>query len=72
MTTSASYTILMRQAQMTAHTYMLSAISDIDERLGEGYAKAHPELIGAYMLTAAIDMGAATIVKEIGEAIDGH
>jgi hypothetical protein len=36
---------------MAAHDYMMKAISDIDE-LGKGYAKAHPELIGAYMRTA--------------------
>lgn len=34
---------LFRQAPMTAHDYMLNAISDIDKRLGKGYAKQHPE-----------------------------
>ena len=38
---------------------MLNAIADIDERLGKGYAKQHPELIAAYMHTAAIDFATA-------------
>ena len=56
---------LLRQAPMTAHDYMMKAISDIDELLGEGYAKKHPELIGAYMQTAAIDYGSAIIARAI-------
>ena len=46
---------LMRQASMTANDYMWDAIRDIDILLGEGYAAKHPELIGAYMQTAAQD-----------------
>jgi len=65
----ADYTTLLRQAHMTAHDYMLHAVADIDERLGKGYAKEHPELIAAYMWTAAADFGRASIAKELGEAI---
>ena len=43
----------MRQAYFTAHDYLMHAIHDIDEQLGKGYAKQHPELIVAYMQTAA-------------------
>jgi len=56
---------LLRQAPMTAHDYMMKAISDIDELLGKGYAKQHPELIAAYMQTASIDFGAAVIARAI-------
>ena len=45
----------MRQASMTADTYLADAITDIDKHLGEGYARQHPELIAAYMRTAAQD-----------------
>lgn len=48
-------TTLMRQAVMTACDYMANAIQDIDYRLGDGYAADHPELIAAYMKTAAQD-----------------
>ena len=50
---------------MTAHDYMMKAISDIDELLGKGYAKQHSELIAAYMQTAAIDFGTAIIARAI-------
>ena len=50
---------------MTAHDYMLKAISDIDELLGKGYAKQHPELIAAYLQSAALDFGAAIIARAI-------
>jgi hypothetical protein len=64
----ADYTTLMRQAYMTADDYMLNAKHDIDKTFGEGYAKAHPELVAAYMKTAAMDLSAATLTKELGEA----
>jgi hypothetical protein len=43
---------LFRQASMTAHTYFHEAIEYIDKAFGEGYAEAHPELVGAFMRTA--------------------
>jgi hypothetical protein len=49
---------LMRQASSTAHDYMHRAIHDIDEEFGEGFAKAQPSLVGAYMQTAAADFAA--------------
>jgi hypothetical protein len=56
---------LLRQAPMTAYEYLLSAIDHIDQKLGKGYAKQHPELIGAFMQSAAIDLGAAVIARAI-------
>ena len=64
-TIEASNGTLMRQAQGTADTYMLAAVRDIDEILGKGYAAKHPELIAAYMQTAAIDLGSAIIARAI-------
>jgi hypothetical protein len=55
----------MRQAPMTAHEYLLSAVDHIDLKLGKGYAKAHPELIAAFMQTSALDFGAAVIARAI-------
>lgn len=63
----AGNSTLLRQAPMTAHTYLTCAIHDIDEVLGKGYAKAHPELIAAYMQTSAIDLAGAVIAR----ALDG-
>lgn len=46
---------LATQASMTAVEYLTAAIVSIDSKLGEGYAKAHPDLIGAFMRTSAQD-----------------
>ncbi len=59
---------LMRQAPMTAETYLIDAIASIDERLGEGYAKANPSLVGAFITASSIDFGAAIIARAL-EAI---
>lgn len=45
----------MRQATMTAHEYLIKAITSVDDLLGPGYAKAHPELVGALVQAAATD-----------------
>lgn len=61
----ASNQTLMRQGAMTADEYLRSAIDHTDDQLGKGYAKAHPELIAAFMQTAAIDAGAGVIARAI-------
>jgi len=66
---SAGNSTLLRQAPITANEYLMSAIDCIDAKLGKGYAKAHPELIGAFMQTSAIDLGTAVIARAI-ESID--
>jgi hypothetical protein len=70
MTISIGYDALLRQAGMTAHDYMLAGITSIDDLFGKGYAKAHPELLAAYMQTAAIDFHSAIIVKDLGGALE--
>lgn len=45
----------MEQAGWTADTYLGAAIKYIDKRFGKGYAKKNPQLVGAFMQTAAID-----------------
>lgn len=62
---TADSTTLMRQAPMTANTYLDAAIEGIDGRFGKGFAKAHPELVGAYLQTCALDFGAAVIARAI-------
>lgn len=60
---AADFTTLYRQASMTAEGYLQKAISSIDEALGEGYAAEHPELIAAFMATAASDCNTAVSAK---------
>jgi hypothetical protein len=61
---------LMKQASMTAHDYLQEAVKSIDGEFGEGYARKNPALVGAFMQAASMDMGAVTISKAIGEAIE--
>ena len=68
----ASAETLMRQAGYTAEEYMRAAIKSIDEMLGAGYAKNNPELISAFMQTAALDYKAASDLagcQKIAESI---
>ena len=67
---SAYSTPLMKQATMTANSYLLDAVNYIDRMLGDGYAKAHPELLAAFMQTAAVDFAGATYIGSKQEARD--
>jgi hypothetical protein len=44
---------LLRQASITANDYMLDAKARIDAAFGTDYAYEHPELVAAFMRTAA-------------------
>lgn len=46
---------LSKQGLMSAADNMRRAVEDIDGTFGKGYAKAHPELVGALVMAAAID-----------------
>lgn len=62
---------LLRQASITADEYLTEAIKSIDKRFNEkGYAKAHPELVAAFMKVAASDMNYASLAKAQSEAIE--
>jgi hypothetical protein len=58
---------LVRQASMTADTYLGQAVVRIDDHFGEGYAKGHPELVGAFMRTAATDFATSVFAKAVGD-----
>jgi hypothetical protein len=65
-----TYTELMQQSMMTAHDYMNHAKRDIDEMFNDGYAEQHPELIAAYMKTAAIDYATTAGLQKISESLE--
>lgn len=46
---------LMEQAGDTASSWLRTAIIEIDETLGLGYSKKHPELIAGFMQAAGAD-----------------
>jgi hypothetical protein len=60
---------LMRQAGYTADEYLKAGIEDIDKRLGKGFAKAHPELLAAYMHTAAADFASTFVTDQVTAAL---
>lgn len=72
-TTTAGFFTLMNQATMTTHTYLTQTIKYIDEELGEGYAKKHPELMGQMIIAASNDYSAGVMslkMQELSEVVD--
>ncbi len=59
---SAGWETLLRQASITAEVYFQEAVAMIDSKFGEGYAKKHPELVGAFMNAAARDFASSSQV----------
>jgi hypothetical protein len=49
----------------SADYYLECAVKSIDAKLGEGFAKKHPELIAAFMQTCAIDFGLSIISRSV-------
>jgi hypothetical protein len=66
----ASYSDLHRQSLMSAEARLEVAIRVIDDRLGSGYAKTHPELIAAFMGSATADQNYAALAKALSGALD--
>ena len=58
------------QAHMSAHDWMNRAVAAIDEKFGDGFARAHPELVGAYMQTCALDFMASFSTSELSGALE--
>jgi hypothetical protein len=61
---------LLEQASMKTKQYFLCAVRDIDREFGEGYAKAHPELLAAVLEVAAADYRTAIRIKSFEEQIE--
>jgi len=55
----------MNQAIMTAHDYMSQAKNNINKMFGDGYAKAHPELVAAFMQVCVMDYMATAFEDRI-------
>ena len=61
---------IMRQAHMTAHDYLMHALSDIDELMGKGAAEKYPQIVAAYLNAAATDCGATIIAQQVRLGLD--
>lgn len=59
----------MNQAPDTIDFYFNKAIKKIDTEFGEGYAKAHPELVAAYIQACVADYKAARM-EEVGNELN--
>jgi len=54
--------------------YMESGAEHVDRQFGAGYAKEHPELVGAFMAAAAMSFRAhlqAEGIKDLRESLEG-
>lgn len=60
---------IQRQAWMTAADWMENAVTVIDEQFGAGFAKKYPELVAAFMKTAATDQ-AGMYLRCCAEALE--
>ncbi len=60
---------LIDQASVTATSYMRQAVESIDEQFGAGYAKAHPELVAAFVQAASRDFLAAVLHDHVVSAL---
>lgn len=61
---------LLEQAALSAATWMAKAVRLIDEEFGEGYARAHPELVGAFINAASRDYAANWVAGYLGDRLD--
>jgi len=57
---TASATVLMSQACGTSEVYLRAAVQAVDNVLGEGAAKQHPELVVAFMRACTDDFAASS------------
>jgi hypothetical protein len=49
----------LRQATMTADTYLAHAKRSIDNEFGDGFAASNPSLVATYMTVCATDLATA-------------
>ncbi len=61
---------LMNQAPMTADKYLLDCIRSIDEALGDGYAKAHPEVLAAMLRACSFDFATCMTSNSLDRIAD--
>ena len=62
--------ILHRHSMMAVEDYLANAIHNLDEKFGNGYAKAHPELVGAYINACAKEQFTPYIANAFNDLAD--
>lgn len=56
---------LMEQAAGTARGYLVAAIANVDELMGDGASQKHPELVAALVQASATDYLAAMLSHRV-------
>jgi hypothetical protein len=56
--------ILQFDSCEAAATYLRAAVESIDKVFGEGHAKKHPDLVAAFLATAAADFHSCKVTAE--------
>lgn len=67
---AANAQTLMNQAPMTADKYLGDVVRSIDERFGDGFAKANPTLVAAMLQTCAMDFAACMLSNSLTDVAD--
>ena len=57
----------VHQAGLTIHQYLVQAQAHIDDVFGDGYAAAHPDLVGACVQAQATDFNSTLLSVPIFE-----
>jgi len=65
-----SYTQLSLHASSTAHNYLVAAIDSVEKMMGEGAAKAYPNLVAELVRAATADYMAAMLSHRIAPTLD--
>jgi hypothetical protein len=58
---TANAETLMRQAPMTADTYLRECVKSIDSQFGQGFAKANPAVLAAMLQASSMDFASMVI-----------
>lgn len=66
---TASFDNLMGQASSTASVYLSNAKQHIDDVFGKGYAEKNPNLVAAFIETAASDYNTSSTAKVFASAL---
>lgn len=61
---------LMRQAPMTADTYLFEAIDAVEKRMGKGAAEKFPQIVAAFIQAAAHDYFAGVVASRVVPALE--
>ena len=67
---SEDYRVLFEGGFTIADECLARAIRSIDLRLGQGYAKTHPELVATYMTIAAQEFNTSASQKRQWDLVD--